>query len=477
MHIRLLGEFAVARGDTPCTDFESVKVRALLAILAAEPGRIHTRAQLAGLLWGDLPESTAKQNLRQALFNLRQTIGDANADPPYLLISRHDIQINPAAEVTCDAAQLWQHLRQPTSDAAHEQHLLDLYRGKFLSSLFVDDSAAFEEWAEIQRESLHQRVLTALDKLAESALNTNAETTLNLAQRQLALDTWHEAAHRNLMRALHKLGRTPDALAQFAKCSQILQAELGVSPSAETIALYQYLRNSHQNAAKIAQTQAQTPAPSSLRPALPTPPTPFIGREREHAEALALLKDPACRLLSLIGPGGVGKTRLAIALAQGMPSAAFVGLATADASAKPAYAIAQAIAQTLKIPFSVESTQPAAIIQPLLNVLNGQTLTLVLDNIEHLIEGAGLLSSLLMALPQLKIIATSRERLNLRDEWAFALGGLTVPAESIATQDLGKHSATQLFLQAARRASGNDRLTADDARHIVPVSYTHLTLP
>lgn len=456
-------------------------MRALLAILAADPSRVHTRAQLAGLLWGDLPESTAKQNLRQALFNLRQAIGDANADPPYLLISRHDIQINPGAEVTCDAAQLWQQLRQTTTEAAHGQSLIALYRGKFLSSLFVDDSAAFEEWAEIQRESLHQRVLTALDKLTEAALNSDAETALNLAQQQLALDTWHEPAHRNVMRAMQKLGRNTEALAQFAKCSQILQAELGVPPSAETIALYQHIRNTHQNNAKTAQNSPATQLSPSFRPTLPTPPTPFIGREREQAEALALLKDPACRLLSLVGPGGVGKTRLAIALAQSAPPAVFVGLAsaahattpnpahTAEAGVKPAYAIAQAIAQTLKIPFSVEKLQLDAIVQPLLNVLNGQTLTLVLDNIEHLIAGAGLLASLLTALPQLKIIATSRERLNLRDEWTFALGGLNVPAESIAMQDLGKHSATQLFLQAARRASGTDRLDRNDASHIVRV--------
>lgn len=479
LHIRLLGEFAVTLDHVTCTGFESLKVRALLAILASNPDMAHTRAQLAGLLWGELPDSAAKQNLRQALFNLRQAIGDTQTDPPFLLISRHDLQINPAANVLCDMAQLWRELK--TTNGAG---MLNLYRGKFLSNLFIDDSAAFEEWAEIQREALHQRVMSAIDKLAENALKSHTpEAALDLAQHQLTLDPWHEAAHRNIMRAQAALGHSTDALAQFAKCSAILQAELGVPPSAETLALYHHIRAAHQAAKQVEsnkwQRQNADTAPPAFQFQLPTPPTPLIGRERELTEAMALLADPACRLLSLIGPGGVGKTRLALALAQpngdDKNTMLFVPLASVPKPSDPnnkqaaEYAIAQAIAHTLNLVFNDETTTRTQPIHALAAALNGRRLTVILDNIEHLIAGTGLLSSLLAALPQLKIIVTSRERLNVRDEWAFGLSGLNIPAESIASQDLAKYSATQLFLQAAHRAQGANYTSPTDATHIVRI--------
>jgi predicted ATPase/DNA-binding CsgD family transcriptional regulator len=180
---------------------------------------------------------------------------------------------------------------------------------------------------------------------------------------------------------------------------------------------------------------------------LPSQPTSFIGREKELAEVAALLADPNCRLLTLVGAGGMGKTRLAIqAAADQHPHFAdgiyFVPLAPVSSP----HLLPAAIAEALQISF-FRSEDPRI---QIVRYLSQKHLLLVMDNFEHLLDGARLLAELLQAAPNLKILVTSRERLNLQEEWLLSLDGLSYPTASFADA-LENYSAIQLFIQRARQ--------------------------
>ncbi len=185
-----------------------------------------------------------------------------------------------------------------------------------------------------------------------------------------------------------------------------------------------------------------SPAPNRI----PVPSTPFIGRQQETASLTRMLADPFSRLITILGPGGIGKTRLAIETARAHQVAFagriyFVQLATYSQPDS----ILPAIANILEIP----SSNTVELTARLTGYLHDKTILLVLDNFEHLLDGAPVLSELLQQAPQLKILVTSRERLNLQGEWTFELSGLSVPPSGDESSAI--YSALQLFEQHARR--------------------------
>src|SRR5262249_45458324 len=152
--------------------------------------------------------------------------------------------------------------------------------------------------------------------------------------------------------------------------------------------------------------------------------TAFIGREAELAQLAQLLADPACRLLTIVGAGGSGKTRLAIQAARGQIGARAHGVyVVALASISSAEFLVSAIANSLSFPFNGPQDPKVQ----LLNYLREKELLLVLDNFEHLLDGAGLLADILTSASGVKLLVTSRERLNLYGEWVYEIEGLAVP--------------------------------------------------
>jgi predicted ATPase len=305
----------------------------------------------------------------------------------------------------------------------------------------VRDAPVFEEWLLAQQARLRELALGALHKLAlHFARCGDYEQGIATTRRLLEIEPWHEEAHRELILLLARSGQRSAALAQFQACRQVLAEELGVEPSAETLALYQRI-------------QAAEAAP---RPTLPFQPTSFIGRQTELAEIQYLLLDePDCRLLNLVGPAGIGKTRLAQAAAMQVfetfpQEIYFVPLAPVGEVAD----LVPAIAEALHFTFYGQKDPK----DQLLDYLRQKTLLLVIDNFEHLLDGASLLSDILNIAPGVTLLVTSRERLNLREEWGYEVQGLPFPAgggqtsEVLETSEvLSSYSAVQLFLQRARQ--------------------------
>ncbi len=202
---------------------------------------------------------------------------------------------------------------------------------------------------------------------------------------------------------------------------------------------------------------------------LPVLPTPLIGRQREIEQLTQLLRDPQCRLLTLVGPGGIGKTRLAIETASQVQeifanSVYFVPLASANSTRFIVPVIADAIG------FAFQSANPADPKIQLFSYLKEKQVLLLIDNLEHLLSEPGIevLAELLANAPQVKLLATSRESLGLQGEWVFEVLGLPVP-ESIYAEGSTQNTSVELFLQRARRAHVGFNATPEDYSAIVRI--------
>ena len=460
LEIKLLSSFQVTLNGRSVTDFATDKARALLVYLIVERDRPHRRESLATLLWPEQPEKRARQNLRQALSNLRQALGENEDHPTFLLVERNDLWFNPHAELRLDVAEF---VSLAEACAAHRhrepgaclpcirrlEQMVTLYRGDFLAGFAPTDSTLFEEWMLLKREWLHGQAMDALALLADYAERRGDTTAARrYAQRQVQLEPWREEAHRQLIRLLAQAGQRSAALAQYAACRQALAQELGVSPTRETEQLYQQIR-----AADVRLVANASPR------FLPQAPTPFIGRTAERSAIAALLAAPDCRLLSLAGPGGIGKSRLALQVAEDhlgiyADGIFWVDLSGVQQATQIVPALAQAIGFTL---FGQENP-----LRQLCGYLRERWLLLVLDGAEHLPDLADVLALILQEAPDVTLLVTTRERLALREEWLFAVEGLAYPVEEVNPEELAYlqtavsthdayHEAIAFFQQQVQR--------------------------
>ncbi len=448
LNLKLLGQPLITLDGQPVSGFASDKVLALLCYLAIE-GTEQRRDTLATLLWGDMPEDKARSSLRSALYNLQKLI------PGYIESTRKTVTFLRNQPVWLDVAAFG-HAAQ---SAEITPDILDHYRGPFLDGIGFRDADGAEEWLRQQRESLRLIALEGFKTLANQQVARGDWAGGVKTTRQLLLiEPWHEAAHFQLMLCLARQGETAAALQQYDTCKQVLADEIGIDPLDATVRLYERI--------KAARTGTATGIHN-----VPPDTTPFVGRADDLATLDGLLNDPSCRLLSIVGTGGIGKTRLAIATAARqigwfLDGVVFVSLASVGQDAADA-GQTEAIASSIAAAIGLTLTGGASAQSQVLADLHNRELLLILDNVEHLIDPiVPLIEALLAQCEALRLLVTSRERLLLQQEWLFNIDGLPFPDVSASepaegTEASGNYAAVDLFVQTARRNRPNFELSAE----------------
>jgi len=465
------------------------KATALLTYLAVTTER-QRRDALAVFFWPDTEQARAYAYLRNTIWEINRTLGEG-----WLVADRETVGLNPEADITIDLQDFKAHLEQvvPHRHGIEEDGCQEciqeleaatvLYRGDFLSGFGLPDSAAFDDWQFFQAEEARQALMSGLIRLIRMLISIgDFEQALEYGRRWVNLDPINEEAHRELMQIYSWTGQRNAAIRQYRECQRILNQELNIEPEAVTTALYERIQSGQ---LQHEQTQALTPEIFPRRVPLetvepkvsdleccepiynlPIPTTPFLGRHDELNQIAAHLENPSYRLITLLGPGGIGKTRLAIQAAADSQEhfkhgVCFVSLA----SLRGGQPILPVIVDALDLPIAQREVPPT---EQLIDFLRQRELLLVLDNFEHLITEAPLVSAILQQTPKVKILTTSRVQLNLQGEWVTEISGLSFPTildvASISRDNgfIDKYCAVEFFLHSAQRTRTDFTISKND---------------
>ncbi len=431
--IQTLGGFQVRNGQNLIDAFDSDKVRLLLAYLAVEPAQPYRRETIAALFWPESNHKEAAANLRWALSNLRKIIGDRDTDQPFLLVTRQSIQRNPDLACGCDALDFLT-LSQPKAPLAQLGRAADLYRGEFMAGIHPKNSLPLDEWLLLKRENLARTLVGVLQRLiANHMRRAEFQLAIPYARRWVELEPWQEQSHRQLMRLLAASGQRNAALAQYQTCRTLIYETLGVEPEQETTRLYEQICAS--------ETAPVRSSRHNLEKLLP----PLVGRSSELRTLQSWLQETRVNAILLIGPGGVGKTHLAIETAKNQienfaDGAYFVDLRALETR----HSIIPAIAEAIHFSF----TSGRNLQNQLVDYLEDKQILLILDNFEHLQDQTGVVVHLLGRAARLKILLTSRVRLNIPGARSYPLAGLDLPNQADGELE---SSAVRLFLETAAR--------------------------
>jgi DNA-binding SARP family transcriptional activator/predicted ATPase len=468
LRLRLIGVPEVSLNGVALT-FSRRRAFALLVYLAVT-GHVHTRDVLATLLSGDASDWQARKRLSNALAELRQLVGD------YVITTRVTAAFNTSLPFWMDVRAF----RQALAAGMEEEGLdgleaaLDLYQDEFLSGLTVSEASGFDEWVMLQGEALRTQAVQALQTIVARAMRTRADAQgVTAARRLVSLEPLLEDAHRQLMTFLARVGQRQEALAQYETCRSILEDELGEEPSPETVALYHRLKMVH----------------TATTHGLLARGGPCLGREVELGVLTSRLVEPECRLITVVGLGGSGKSHLALEAAHRLadspipvehPFADGIYFVPLD-GIPPSPAgdnrreVLRRVVEVVRPDVAGEaptSTDPTRQLQA---VLKSKTVLLVLDGADQVPrKEARIAIELLLACPQVTLLITSRQPLQLPGEYVLTVGDLQPPVDA---GDLEHAPAGRMVLMEAERKQLGFALRDEDRQHVMRLCHLAGGLP
>lgn len=419
LSFRLLGDFCVACGDQPITSISSTRLQSLLAYLLLHSDAPQSRQHLAFVLYPDSSETQARTNLRNLFHLLRHALPDADC---YLASDTLTLQWRTNAPYTLDVADFEHELVNSTDRSASRerasivrdlQSAIELYRGDLLPS-------CYDDWILPERERLRQEYIRTLERLIQVLVEQqDYRAALTHAQRLLQWDPLREETYRTLMYLSAWSGDRAGVVRFYNTCVQVMRREFDVEPSEGTRSAYEQLLGE----ISTVQTPVQRPSPAVHPNNLPLYLDRFVGRERETHEVKQLVSEH--RIVTLVGAGGVGKTRLGIASASELLPDFADGIRLVDLAPLSDPAL---LPQTVASALGVREVPGHPLIETLTDSLRGKQLLLVLDNCEHMVQSARhLVECVLHAAPKVRILATSRHVLGIAGERVFSLPPLRVP--------------------------------------------------
>ena len=456
LETRLLGTFEV-KYNTKTINIASRPAQSLFAYLILQAGTAHRREKLAGLLWPDSLEETARDNLRHALWRMRKALESASSIR-FLHADDVAISFKQSSDYWLDAAELEKLDEKASADELIE--VLSNYQGELLPGFY-------DEWVVLEREHLASIFEHHMARLMSLLQNENRWLDiLDWGERWIKLGQKPEPAYRALMSAHAAKGDMSKVAATYERCVKTLR-ELGIEPSDQTRALYERLKAGKEKGemepAVVVAEKRKNPRKTNL----PVPITSFIGREKEVKEVVKMVENNP--LVTLAGSGGVGKTRLAIQSSNKLLDKFKDGVWWIDlvGLSDPAL-VPQAVAKVVDL--HEVPNQP--LIETLVEELQTKHVLLVLDNCEHLILAcAQLADRLLSGTKFLKILATSREALDILGETVWLVPSLSLPdvRDSVTVKKLSKSESIHLFMERATVMQPQFTLTDQNANALVQI--------
>jgi predicted ATPase/DNA-binding SARP family transcriptional activator len=414
----LLGGLAVEIGEdiVPPDAWRRRKSAALVALLALSSNRRLHREQIIDALWPDATVVDAAPRLYKAAHHARRALGALDS-----VVARSElVALLPDAPVSVDALEFAAAAEAALADGSPTaaEAALSLYGGELLPELL------YEEWTDEPRARLR-------------LLNLQLLHQAHRWDEIVELDPTDEQAHVEVMQALHEGGAHRAALLQFDQLDQILRREPGVGPGAAALQLRdRILAASGPEAGSMPQRLGDFPQPSDV----------FVGRESELAALAAACS--TSRVVTLFGPGGVGKTRLAVEFARSVPvDAAFVDLSPVMDR--------QAVAAAILGALGVSTRAGVADIDRLVETLAPRSTMVLIDNCEHQVDAvAEIAGRLARGTVGARVLVTSREALGINDETIVTVAPLELPAEGARADEQRAADAVRFFCERAERAGG-----------------------
>ncbi len=459
----MLGRFEVSVGSTLISEdgWRLRKAASVVKLLALAPDHSLHREQVMNLLWPNLGTRAAANNLHQSLHIARRTLEPGAKTYAYLHMRGQHLVLCPRDSAWVDvkafesaAREAWGS-RQPAAYRA----AVDLYSGDLLPR------DRYEEWAERRREELLGTYLALLLRMAALLEEMEDFDSAAAALREVvAREQTNEQAHVTLMRVYARAGQRHRAVRQYEHLRDALSRDLGVEPQAASHHVYEKILSGHVPVPPPTDAEWQ---PEAGKHNLTGSLTSFVGRERERREVKRLLE--TSRLLTIMGAGGSGKTRLAQEVARDLTDAYANGVWLAElAAVAEGSLIGGAIAEVLGVP-----EQPGRPLEAtLVDALREKHILLVLDNCEHLVNDVARLAEILLrSCPMLRILATSREILGASGEVFWQAPPLSGPdpASANTIEELEAFESVRLFIQRARYRTPTFTLTRQNAAAVAEI--------